>query len=95
MFHIVDKYLEVEGLSGDVTLYFNDETREFIALDGGLNWKRYKLAKEVTQLSIEQKQAILEYRLGVGSAFNAELDVMESDVFMHGEHVECIEVGAI
>lgn len=89
-FNIIDKYLDVEGMAGNVTLYFNAYKQFFVALDSELSWHRYKLVKSIDQLNTAQKTAILEYSLGCGASFNADLDVTLSDVFKHGEYIELI-----
>lgn len=89
-FYIIDKYLEVEGMAGNVTLYFNAHKQFFVALDSELSWQRYKLVKSIEQLNTAQKTAILEYSLGRGASFNVDLDVTLSDVFKHGEYIELI-----
>lgn len=92
MFHIIDKYLEVDGLSGDVTLYYNHDERELVALDAGLKYKRFKLLKDVEACTLAQKTAILKHRF---VTFNAGLDLQVSDIFIHGEYVELLEVGSL
>lgn len=86
MLQIIDRYLEVDGLVGDVTLYFDDTERVLVALDTELNWFRYKLLKDVEALTAEQKAAVLEYNLGVG--YPTDADVCVADIFKHGEFVE-------
>lgn len=94
-FYIIHKYLEVDGMAGDVTLYFNDHQQSFIALDSALSWQRYKLVKSIEQLNTAQKTDILEYNLGRGASFNADLDVTLPDVFKHGQHVKIIASGKL
>ena len=86
MLQIIGRYLEVDGLVGDVTLYFDDAKRVLIALDSELNWFRYKLLKDVEELTAEQKAAVLEYNLGAG--YPTDTDVYVADIFKHGEFVE-------
>lgn len=94
-FNIIDKYLEMEGMAGDVTLYFNDHQQYFIALDSELSWRRYKLIKSIDQLNTAQKTAVLKYSLGCNASFNADLDVTLPDVFKHGEHIKLIASGKL
>ena len=70
-------------------VWYNNTTGSFVALENGTGGRRfrYKLSKEVEDLTIEEQQEILEYRLG---RVTADDEVTLGDVFMHGKFIEII-----
>jgi hypothetical protein len=69
-------------------VWYNDTTGTFIAQEvDGVRTFRYKLSKEVEELTEEEKYEILKYRLG---RVTPEDEVTIGDVFMHGKFIEII-----
>jgi len=80
----------VENKSNDNTfdVWYNNETGTFVAYENGGNRKfRYKLSKEVEDLTSEEQREILEYRLG---RVTADDEVTVADVFMHEKFIEIL-----
>jgi hypothetical protein len=80
-----------ENKSNDNTfdVWYNDTTGGIVALENGTGGRRfrYKLSKEVEDLTSEEQREILEYRLG---RVTADDEVTVADVFMHGKFIEII-----
>ncbi len=70
-------------------VWYNNTTGTFVAIEncsGGRSFT-YKQSKEVEDLTQEEQQEILEYRLGRATP---EDEVTIGDVFMHGKFIEII-----
>ena len=82
---------EVELAEDDSTstynVYVNDEGNIFVAVCGK-NFFRYKLTKEISSMSEEEKFKVLSYCLCL---VDSDDEVTLSDVFMQGEFVELIK----